>query len=77
VLLAAAPVGMPPCALAVIACCAACVHAAARYTSSAVQGTVSGLVEVPGYATSMLFLHFYPELLARGGWPLLLRILQG
>jgi sugar phosphate permease len=47
-----------------------------RYSSSRVQGTMAGLVEVPGYVTSMLFLRIYPQILERGGWPLLMRAMQ-
>jgi sugar phosphate permease len=47
-----------------------------RYSSSRVQGTMSGLVEVPGYVTSMLFLRIYPQILERGGWQLLMRVMQ-
>ena len=47
-----------------------------RYSSSRVQGTMSGLVEVPGYVTSMIFLRVYPQILERGGWQLLMRAMQ-
>ena len=35
-----------------------------------------GLTDAPGYATSMVFLKLYPTLLERGGWALLMRIMQ-
>jgi sugar phosphate permease len=47
-----------------------------RYTTSRVQGTMGGLVEVPGYVSSMIFLRFYPQLLTRGGWQLVMRVMQ-
>ena len=31
---------------------------------------------MPGYVTSMVFLRLYPWILARGGWQLLMRVMQ-